>query len=393
MLAGLLFAVHDAEDRPDQPAATLPFAGSTLIEYQARLLIAAGAGQIVVVVARLTPDLLGAIGRIVRRGVTIDAVRNAAEAADRLHPLSRVLVLADGLVTSDAVMGQLAGEGPDLLLVLGEDEAGPAFERIGGRLAWAGAARLAPARLREVAAMPRDYDLQSALLRAGSQAGAAHLLLSSDALAGGHGIEHRAVALDARGRVVLASAMSGVQGWFDRWVVAPAARLALPALVARRAPTAAVAAAGAALGLGGLAGVHLGILAIGLLLVLGALVAWGLGSTLARLRDEAVIRRALASAAPGLAAAAALLLGERFWATDAELVPLVAAIGLVTLAALGERAIDGRGRAVGWGSPGGYLVVLLVGAALGAPTAGLFAAAFYAAVTAGVAIEALRRHA
>ena len=43
MLAGLIFAVQDADDRPGMLAATLPFAGMTVIEYQARLLIAAGA--------------------------------------------------------------------------------------------------------------------------------------------------------------------------------------------------------------------------------------------------------------------------------------------------------------------------------------------------------------
>lgn len=391
MLAGLLFAVHDAEDRPDRPLATLPFAGSTLIEYQSRLLIAAGVGQIVIVVARLTPDLLGAIGRIGRRGVAVDAVRNAAEAVEKLHPLSRVLVLADGLVTSDAVIAQLAGEGPDALLVIGEHEAGPAFERIGGRLAWAGAARLAPARFHEVAAMPRDYDLQSALLRAGLQGGAAHLLLPANALAEGHGIEHRAAALDARGRTVLASAMSGTRGWFDRWVTAPIARLALPALVARGAPTAGVTGAGIVLGLGGLAAVHLGVSTSGLALASAALVLWALASTLARLRDEAAVARALAIAGPILAAAAALLLGERVDAMTGDPIALVAAIGLVTSAVLGERAIAGRVRATGWGSPGAYLIVLLLGAALGAPVVGLFAAAAYAAVTAGFAIEALRR--
>ena len=62
MLAGLLFATHDADDRPGALTATLPFGGLTLIEYQARLLIAAGASQIVVIVARLTPELLGALG-------------------------------------------------------------------------------------------------------------------------------------------------------------------------------------------------------------------------------------------------------------------------------------------------------------------------------------------
>ena len=81
MLAGLLFATHETEDRPDRLVATLPFGGVTLIEYQARLLIGAGASQIILVATRPTPELLGAISRIGRRGVAVDAVRTAAEAA------------------------------------------------------------------------------------------------------------------------------------------------------------------------------------------------------------------------------------------------------------------------------------------------------------------------
>ncbi|RZM07841.1 MAG: hypothetical protein EOP68_12990, partial [Sphingomonas sp.] len=124
MLAGLLFAIHDADDRPDRLAATLPFSGVTLIEYQARLLIAAGVRQVIVVVARLTPELLGAINRINRR-----------------------------------------------------DDAGPGFERVGGQMAWAGVARLEPARIAEVAGLPNDYDLQSTLLRIAVQARAVQILL------------------------------------------------------------------------------------------------------------------------------------------------------------------------------------------------------------------------
>ena len=93
MLAGLIFATDDADDRPDALAATLPFGGMTLIEYQARLLIAAGASQIIILVSRLTPELLGAVARIGKRGVTVDAVRHASEAAEKLHPLARVLML------------------------------------------------------------------------------------------------------------------------------------------------------------------------------------------------------------------------------------------------------------------------------------------------------------
>ena len=101
MLAGLIFATEDAEDRPGALAATLPFGGLTLIEFQARLLVAGGVTQIIVVVARLTPELLGAIARIGRRGASVDVVRGAGEAKEKLHPLARVLVVADGLVTTE----------------------------------------------------------------------------------------------------------------------------------------------------------------------------------------------------------------------------------------------------------------------------------------------------
>ncbi|MHA0329901.1 glycosyltransferase family protein [Sphingomonas melonis] len=142
MLAGLLFAMHDADDRPNMLTATLPFGGVTLIEYQARLLIAAGASQIIIVVARLTPELLGAINRIGKRGIAVDTVRTAAEAAETLHPLARVLMLADGLTTTGDTLAVLAREGGDALLVVPEDQVGPGYERLGGGMVWAGVARL-----------------------------------------------------------------------------------------------------------------------------------------------------------------------------------------------------------------------------------------------------------
>ena len=87
MLAGLLFAIAEAEDRPGRLAATLPFGGLTLIEYQARSLIAAGAAQLIVVVARMTPELLGALNRIGRRGVAVESYCFDAEEGGRFADL------------------------------------------------------------------------------------------------------------------------------------------------------------------------------------------------------------------------------------------------------------------------------------------------------------------
>ncbi len=392
MLAGLLFATHEAIDRPGTLTATLPLGGTTLIEAQARMLVELGASQIVVLVARVTPELLGALGRIGRRGVAVDPVRSAAEAAEKLHPLSRVLVLADGLISSAGMIAPLAGEGGDALLVVEADTAPAGFERVGGNAAWAGVARLDPARVAEAARLPADYDIQSALVRVASQAQAAHMLLGRSGLADGHGIEHRAAAVGAHGRALLAASVAHRTAWFDRWLVAPLARRALPTLVEREAPTISLVVGAVALGLGGVGALLAGWPTFGLLLLLAAIFPLSLGATLSRLREEDGLAVGQEVAAAVLAAGGAILLG-RGLAGAGPTNALVVALGLVVLAGLGERAALSRMRRRWWGTPPAYLAVLALFTVAGHPVLGLTVGACYAAATVAAAIEALRRQA
>lgn len=393
MLAGLIFATHDAEDRPGALAATLPFGGVTLIEYQARLLAAAGASQLIVVVSRLTPELLGAVARIGRRGVTIDTVRTAAEAAAKLHPLARVLMLADGLVTTDAAVALLAGEGGDALLVVDEAEASPTFERVGGHSAWAGIARLAPARLLEVAAMPADYDTQSSLVRVAEQAGAVHRILPAGDLRAGHGIERRAATLEARSRDVMSVTVSGRRAWFDRWAIGPIARQMLPVLMRRTTPTAVPAALAALLGLAGLAAIVGGYWTLGAIAVLAGAVAASIGRTLAWLRDEEALLRGQAIATAALPAMAGLALGHSVDTLSGGTTATVLAITAIATGTLVERAVSESWRRRWWGTPPAYLAVAVVLLAAGWPTVALGAAAIYAGATLAEVVEKLRWHA
>ena len=390
MIAGLLFAVQETDDRPERLTATLPFGGVTLIEYQARLLIEAGASQVIVLVARLTPELLGAVSRIGRRGATVDAVRHLSEAAAKLHPLARVLMLADGLITTERVVATLADEGGDALLVLPQAQAGPVFERVGGGQAWAGVARLDPRRLVEAARLPRDYDAQSTLLRVAEAARATHVLLPAEALAHGHGVERDGAALAARGRAVLASIVSDRRGWFDRWLLAPLARATLPAMIARRWPGATVGAVGAMSGAIGLAAVALGWERMGLAVAFIAALVLALGATLSGLRDEPGVERAQTIAGLALPALAVLLLGAAESGQAGQSTPLAAAVALVVLAFLAERAGPERLRRLWWGSPAAYLLIVLAVTLAGWPLGGLAGAAGYAALTAAAAIERLR---
>ncbi len=387
MLAGLLLATHDADDRPGQLAATLPFGGVTLIEYQARLLIEAGAAQIIVVVARLTPQLIGAMTRIGRRGVAVDAVRSAQEAMEKLHPLSRVLMLGDGLITTASTVALLAGEGGDALLVVPQEDASPGFERVGGRLAWAGIARLDPRRIVELALLPSEYDVQSTLVRIAAQAQAANILLPATALQSGHGIERSAVALAGRGRLVLAAIVSERRGWFDGFVVAPIARMVLPRLVERNVAGSAVAAGAGMIGAFGLAGVAFGLTVTGSILATSGTIGLSLAAALARLRDDAAVARTASIAAIVLPALALLLMGEMASLRLIDGTARTLALALVAALALGERAIDEPRRRTWWGKPGGYLLVATIVTAAGLPLVALAATALYATATLAAAIE------
>lgn len=390
MIAGLLFATDDADDRPDKLAATLPFGGVTLIEFQARLLISLGVSQLLVAVSRLTPELLGAVNRITRRGVSVDVVRSAAEAAQKVHPLARILVLADGLVTTEATVATVAGEGGDALLVTDDEDALPGFERVDAESLWAGVARIGPQRLVDAAALPKEYDFQSTLLRVVAQGGAERIELSRESVRSGHGIERDSAALTARSRSALAALVANRPAWIDRFVLAPLARLALPPLVARAVPSIALSATGGVLAFGGwtllaylwpVTGLALGIAAI-LSFTIGKVLCWLRGEDRhAHFQDWALI---------STAALSTLLLGRATSIDQGSATGWLAAIALVVAAALAERAANDRIRRRWWGSPAAYALLLLPFAIAGRPLLGLAIVAGYATITLGAAIETLR---
>jgi hypothetical protein len=387
MLAGLLFATADASDRHDSLAATLPIGGVTLIEFQARLLIAAGASQIVVVVTRLTPELLGAINRLTRRGVAVDAVRTPAEALAKLHPLARVIWLADGLVTTNAVVEAMCDRDHDTLLV---DTTGDELERLGPNVVWAGVATIDPQRIADVARLPNDYDFASSLLRVTAQRGAQQLALPESALREGHGVQRDSRALAAKGRAALVAAVGARSTWFDRFVIAPLAKLALPPLVARGVPALMLATVGVLIGVGGLAGMALGWARSGWSAIVVALAMLALSDVLAWLRDEQRLSAAVRWLTPAAAMLATLIYGQQSgMAVGTTTAPLLA-VTTVVIGLLAERAAGSVKRRLWWAVPAAYPLILLPAAIAGRAEIGLGIAAIYAVTTLGFVIEQLR---
>lgn len=390
MLTGLIFATEEAEHQPGVLAATLPFGGMTLIEYQARLLIAAGSAQLLVAVGRVTPALAAAVNRIGRRGATVDIVRSAEEAKAKAHPLAVIVALADGLVTTDAVVANMALEPADTLLVTPTGDA-TSVERVDSGHCWAGVATLSVDRLEDAARLPREYDFQSTLLRVATQARAKHVLLPAKAARSGHGVERDAGTLEVRSKDVLASLAEQRTGWIDRFVFTPVTRLVLPLLVRRKVPDIAVGIAGGAIGLFGLAAIPFWDAGGATVLLFAAMVLLSAGSLLGWLRGEdghaALQERGLEV----LGVAGILGIGlVQSLIVSAGTAAVLALTG-VSVTILTRRIPAPRPP---WAAtPATALVLLAPFALAGTVTPGLALVAVHAGVTLAHAIEHLRRRA
>lgn len=389
MLAGLIFATEEADDRPDTLSATLPFGGMTLLEYQVRLLVGAGAGQVLVAVQRVTPALLGAISRAARRGVPVDVVRSAAEAVAKVHPLARVLVLADSLVTTDPVIDKMASDTGEAILVT---KAGPAaLERLDAAHCWAGIARVPANRLAELARLPADYDFQSTLLRLVVQAGPDYVQLAPAAARAGHGVERHAEALASRSNAVLAALTERRSSWADRWVFTRFARWALPKIVARNVPAGALPIAGGVLGVGALAAIWAGWAVIGLPVALLAVAAFSTGGALSVLRGEDARVRLSEQGIMAVAALSVLVLGLVHAIDYGTGTGPALALSLVAALVIAERAVRLHKR--WWASPGAVLIVLTPFVAFGQPLLGLAGTLAYVFATLAAAVESAREKA
>ena len=184
-------------------------------------------------VDQIPAKLVASFDRLRADGIDIDIARDARDAADRIHPEERLLVLADGIVPDRALVARLAGAREATLMTLPESADAQAFERIDTLDRWAGMALVDGQRLRETVAMLGDWTLAPTLLRSALQSGAVRMRVPDASVLGKAGNDAEALALSRR--LVDAAAMVG-EGVFSRHVAAPLAKRALPAVLARHVP-------------------------------------------------------------------------------------------------------------------------------------------------------------
>ena len=217
-LAALIAAYHESGEAGSLRA-VLPLAGRSLVERQARLAARAGATRIVILVERLPAELGAALERLRRDKVPIHVARDVEEAAETIEASDRFLLIGDGAIVDEDQLSRLA-EGTDYAVLTVPDSVhGELYERIDGQSRWGGAAAMDGQMLRATAAMLRDWDLQSTLLRRTLQAGARHVAADRPLA-----IIDRAADVAALEGRILADALEARGGWMDR-LLAPLERV------------------------------------------------------------------------------------------------------------------------------------------------------------------------
>jgi hypothetical protein len=302
-LAALIAAYHESGE-PGHLRATLPLAGRTVIERQVRLAAAAGAAPVIVLVERMPAALTAAIERLRRDRVPVQLVRSAEEAAAAVDAYDRVLLIADGAIAGRSQLARLAEADGAAVLTVPDGSHGELYERIDAASRWAGAAAIDGALLRETAAMLRDWDLQSTLLRRTLQLGARHL-----AAEGAVAILDRDADLDLLERRIVADADEVRGSWSDR-LLAPLERAGTAFLMGSPISPQLIGLAAALLTGLGAASFYVHWYWIGLAKLLAATPLEGMARRLARLRMQDGVR-------------------QSWWA---YLIPLFAGTALVILA-------------------------------------------------------------
>ena len=345
-LAALIGAYHDASDG-GVLRATLPLAGRTLIERQARLAWGAGVSSIVIVVDLLPPELAAAVERLRGEGMHVVIARSPAAAVEAIGADHRFLLIADGLIADQSHVTRLVSAEGAVLLTIPDHGVDDRFERIDAQSRWAGLAMLNGETLRGTVAMLQDWDLQSTLLRRAVQAGARQFALRGEPADDRLTIAERASDLaDVQARIV--HGVSAPRGdWAARYLLTPVEQAATRQLIPTFVSSGQLYIAAAALTALGALLFAKGLLWAGLIALLLGTPLDGIAERLAVLRMRTDEERGWARAAlPLLGGAALAALGYTVSLTQGWGCLVLVVTALAFLAALqGEatgRALDGR---------------------------------------------------
>ena len=359
--AAILSASRASADSPGGLRACLHFAGQTLVEYQARQAVRAGADRVFVMVSVITPALSQAVDRLSADGIAVALVRDMVSMVRDAPRDADILLIADGTIVAQAHVDHLGSAAGDTLLVADDSRASAPLERIDAGQRWAGLARISPGLLFGTLDMIGDWDLALTLVRSAVQKGARRITVPEADL-----LEGRAAMVESQQQAdLVAQAVTSVEtaraydrGGVEHYVFAPVARSLGATLMRLQVPAFQVRIGAMALAAIALVPIELTWILPGFCLMLLAIL---LSDSADRL-DELALRPPpkgwTAFATPALALIGITLAGASAVAFD------LALLVMVLVVALRWRRLGG---AMPWMvlTPATLLILLIIGGALG----------------------------
>jgi hypothetical protein len=183
-LVALLSARESARVRPAGPL--IDFGGQSLLEYQARLALEAGAQNVLILADSPALDLTRIVERVsAGEAARVTLVPDMVSLSRALSPGDQAIVLAENLVVPPEAIGALLEAGPAAMLALPDAPATARFERIDAQTMWGGAIALPAANILATLDMLGDWDLVLTLLRRAVQAGIPRVVLSPETVMDG----------------------------------------------------------------------------------------------------------------------------------------------------------------------------------------------------------------
>lgn len=374
-LAAILSALAPSADRPGVPRAQIVFAAQTLVEYQARQAIQAGATHIFVMIDAVTPSLSRMVDQFAASGAQLHLIRDMPSLLRQLPRESDVLLFADGAVVDQAYVAQLGRAEGNALLVAQDDPATAHLERIDAQHRWAGLARVAPHTLFNTLDLIGDWDVVLTLMRAAVQNAPQRIVVEPTDIAEGRvALVERQDTADLVGRALAAAPLAGSAG-AEHYLLQRPARMVATHLLRMQISAAHIRSGALAVAALGLLAIVPGWTILPLLLLIAALAVDMVARQIAGLGQHHG-KGALTELALPLALALGIVaLGAKQgdWSNGLHLAILS---GTATVLA-------GRGRVAGlplwaWATPGSALLLLFLGALTGQFDAALALAALLA---------------
>lgn len=355
----------------------LSFAGQSVVEYQARLAHAAGAGHALILVDDISPILTATVDRLAADGIHATLIRDMPSLGRMIGGADQILLIGDGNIVPASHIELLVHSDHASLLVVPSGPATRMFERIDSEQMWAGALLAPASMLLKILDMLGDWDVPLTLVRQAVQDGTPRTLCDvADVFDGRIAVATDQAVADAATEALarMVPRTADAAGDIDDWSVGgPASRIVSFAIRHGIASTM-LRNVGIGMGLLALVAILGGLVTLGCLLCFLGLVTDRVAAQLDRLLRLAMGTRPIDHAMKVIALLAILVTGVVHGGGGAPgAAAAILSVGLIALSPVVQRkGIGSEVPPVLKFAPGAALLLLAFGGLLGA-TGSLFA--------------------